>query len=71
MDEKPITDKENFPHNGGQSDEKPPVIVIDASSQLAYFDGCADGYRKAVTDFLCFFLGFMAISLIVRSIGDA
>jgi hypothetical protein len=48
--DKPITDKENFP---------PKESTIEASMVLpsiAYSDGCADGYRKAMLDIMMFAL---------------
>jgi hypothetical protein len=53
MEEKPITDKDNFP--------KPPdgeemrTMFVPASALLpgaAYNEGCADGYRKAMLDIM-------------------
>ena len=59
--EKPITDKENFPPESAQ---KPPIIIDMAS--IAYYDGLAEGYRKAVRDFLMFFILFSVIGLVLR-----
>ena len=59
--EKPITDKENFPPESAQ---KPPIVIDMAS--IAYYDGLAEGYRKAVRDFLMFFILFSVIGLVLR-----
>lgn len=59
--DKPITDKENFP---SESAQKPPIVIDTAS--IAYYDGLAEGYRKAVRDFLAFFILFSVIGLLLR-----
>ena len=59
--EKPITDNENFP---SESAQKPPIVIDMAS--IAYYDGLAEGYRKAVRDFLMFFILFSVIGLVLR-----
>jgi hypothetical protein len=65
MDEKepPITDKENFPPSENAAKQAP--LLIDMSS-IAYYDGLAEGYRKAVRDFLMFFILFSIIGLTLR-----
>ena len=60
--EKPITDKENFPQ---ESVQKPPIVIDMAS--IAYYDGLAEGYRKAARDFMMFALLFSIATLFVRS----
>lgn len=60
MDEKerPITDKDNFPKA-----ESPDVYPVLAS--IAYADGCADGYRKAMLDIMIFSLiGILCLKLL-------
>jgi hypothetical protein len=60
-DEKPITDKDNFPT------EKVETIVLNPMLQMAYSDGCADGYRKAITDLIVWsIVGFIVTSIIAR-----
>lgn len=63
--EKPITDNENFP---SESAQKPPIvpIVIDMAS-IAYYDGLAEGYRKAARDFMMFALLFSIATILLRS----
>ena len=63
-DEKPITDKENFPPENKGAER----LVVDMS-QIAYVDGIADGYRKAVTDFLLWSMAFMIVAILARSIS--
>lgn len=65
QDEKPITDKENFPPSENKRAER---LVVDMS-QIAYVDGIADGYRKAVTDFLLWSMAFMIVAILARSIS--
>lgn len=60
--EKPITDKENFPP---ESALKPPIVLDMAS--IAYYDGLAEGYRKAARDFMLFALLFSIATIFVRS----
>lgn len=64
-EEKPITDKENFP----SSETKGAVHLLVDMSKLAYADGLADGYRKAVTDFLLWSMAFMIVAILARSIS--
>lgn len=62
MDEKPITDKENFPPKAEEH------FALDfESAGIAYCDGWGDGYRVAVRDFLLWFLAFLLIGLILRT----
>jgi hypothetical protein len=57
MDEKPITDKENFP----PEDSVKASMVLPS---IAYSDGCADGYRKAMIDIMVFsLLGILCLKL--------
>jgi hypothetical protein len=60
----PITDKDNFPR--GEGTEKPTAIGIDMTS-IAYYDGLAEGYRKAARDFMLFALLFSIATIFVRS----
>ena len=60
--EKPITDKENFPSDS--QPQKPPIVIDMAS--IAYYDGLTEGYRKAVRDFLMFFVLLSVIGLLLR-----
>jgi len=46
-DEQPITDKENFPPEGGASLR---VLSLDPMMHVAYYDGLSSGYRKAMLD---------------------
>ena len=64
-DEKPITDKENFPPTESKGAGR---LVVDMT-QMAYVDGLADGYRKAVTDFLLWSMAFMIVAILARSIS--
>lgn len=62
MDEKerPITDKENFP--------KDSADVSMVLPSIAYADGCADGYRKAMLDIMLWSLALLVVSMIVGQI---
>jgi hypothetical protein len=62
QDEKPITDKENFPPSESKGATR---LVVE----MAYVDGLADGYRKAVTDFLLWSMAFMIVVVLARSIS--
>lgn len=63
-EEKPITDKENFP-----ADEKSTRILdLRPMQEIAYLDGVSDGYRKAVHDFLLWSLAFFVVAVLARSL---
>jgi hypothetical protein len=61
-EEKPITDKENFPP---KTDEH--SLLEFQTIRIAYCDGWGVGYRVAVRDFLLWFLAFLLIGLILRT----
>lgn len=65
---KPITDKDNFPPVS--EDEKRYIIhLIVPSEEAAYLDGCSDGYRRAVSDFMLWSLAFFVVAILARNLA--
>lgn len=69
MDEKPITDRENFPSSEPML-ENSKAFFIPASALspgATYNEGCADGYRKAIQDLATFaIIGMIAMAITAR-----
>jgi|HubBroStandDraft_5_1064220.scaffolds.fasta_scaffold02065_15 hypothetical protein len=61
----PIIDEKNFPSEKRQ----PKITLIDATPQIAYADGCADGYRKAIVDIMLWSLAIVVMGALVRFIN--
>lgn len=60
MEEKPITDRDNFP--GGKAE---PIIL----PSIAYADGVADGYRKAMLDIMLWTLALILCLKLLPSLS--
>jgi hypothetical protein len=65
--DKPITDAENFPKTEEAEAAKFTRLMVGVE-QVAYLDGCADGYRKATQDFMMWGLAFFALSMLVSAL---
>lgn len=59
--EKPITDRENFPEETVKASMVLPSI--------AYSDGCADGYRKAMIDIMIWSLALILCLKLLPSLS--
>jgi hypothetical protein len=70
MEEKPITDKDNFP---SEEKARKQVYAVNSSimGELAYVDGLEDGYRHGVRDMMLYALAFAWLYFLAKSLNAA